>query len=72
VNSADESAEALRRVFDGEKGPRYDICVLNAAAALVVAERVEDLDAGLKMARAAIESGAVKKTLEKLVACSQG
>jgi anthranilate phosphoribosyltransferase len=71
VNSADESAEALRRVFDGEKGPRYDICVLNAAAALVVAERVEDLDAGLKLARAAIESGAVKKTLERLVACSQ-
>jgi anthranilate phosphoribosyltransferase len=71
VESADESADALRRIFDGEKGPRYDIAALNAAAGLVVAQRTADLRAGLDLARAALDGGRVRQTLEALIRCSQ-
>jgi anthranilate phosphoribosyltransferase len=70
VNSADESADAIRRIFTGEKGPRYDIAALNAAGALVVAERAADLKAGFDLARQALDSGAAQKTLDSLVRSS--
>jgi anthranilate phosphoribosyltransferase len=71
VHSVDEAAESLRRIFSGEKGPRYDIAALNAAAALVVAERSADLPQGLKLAREALDGGRAKQTLETLIAASQ-
>ena len=40
------NAGVIRTVLEGERGPRRDIGVLNAAAALVVAGRVDDLEAG--------------------------
>ena len=49
VDSVDEAADAMRRVFAAEKGPLYDIAALNAAAALVVAGRAERIDEGLKL-----------------------
>ncbi|MEA2734744.1 MAG: anthranilate phosphoribosyltransferase [Humisphaera sp.] len=67
VHSADESADALRAIFAGTEGPRYDIAVLNAAAALVVSERAADMNTGLQLARDAIDSGKTRKTLETLV-----
>ncbi|MDQ3439637.1 MAG: anthranilate phosphoribosyltransferase [Planctomycetota bacterium] len=71
VDSVDEAADAMRRVFVAEKGPLYDIAALNAAAALVVAGRAETIDAGLTLARGALDTGGARATLEKLVACSQ-
>ncbi len=71
VNSVDESAAVLRSILDGNKGPAYDIAALNAAAALVVAERVGDLPAGLKLAREALDSGSARKTLQSLIETSQ-
>jgi anthranilate phosphoribosyltransferase len=70
VHSVEEAADALRRIFAGEKGPRCDIAALNAAAALVVAEHVADLPQGLSLARAVLESGRAKATLEALVETS--
>jgi anthranilate phosphoribosyltransferase len=58
-------------VLGGNKGAMYDIAALNAAAALVVAERVDDLKAGLELARNAIDSGKAKAALDTLVRCSQ-
>jgi anthranilate phosphoribosyltransferase len=72
VSSVDESADALRKILAGEKGPRYDIAALNAAAALVVAERAADLHEGLRLARAALDSGKARQTLEMLVRHSNG
>jgi len=72
ADTADESAHAIRAILAGEKGPRHDIAVLNAAAALVVAERAADLAAGLTLARQAIDSGAARRTLEMLVHHSNG
>jgi anthranilate phosphoribosyltransferase len=71
TSTVEESADAIRRIFDGEKGPKHDIAALNAGAALVVAERASDLESGLDQARQAIDSGGAKKTLESLVRLSQ-
>ena len=71
VDSVDQAADAMRHVFAAEKGPLYDIAALNTAAALVVADRAETLEEGMKLAREALDSGAARHTLEKLVACSR-
>jgi len=70
VNTAGEAADALRRVFAGERGPMRDIVLLNAAAALLVAGIVEDIESGLKRAAETIDSGAAQTTLQTLVECS--
>ncbi len=73
TNSVDESADVIKRIFNGEKRPatRHRRGWTNAAAALVVAERVADLSAGLKLAKEALDSGAAARTLESLVRSSQ-
>ena len=45
--------------------------MLNAAAALVVADRVDDLEAGLALATESVESGRALGVLDALVATSQ-
>ena len=62
------NANAIRALLDGRKGPYRDIVVLNAAAALVVAEAAEDLRAGAGIAAEAIDSGAARALLDRLVA----
>jgi anthranilate phosphoribosyltransferase len=66
-----ENAAALRRLLDGEKGPFRDIVILNAAAALIVADKVKTLTAGVAMATEALERGAAKEVLARVVALSQ-
>ena len=61
------NAAIARRVLAGEVGPYRDIVCLNAAAGLVVADRAEDLVAGLAMARESIDSGAARRVLERLL-----
>ncbi|MDI1363595.1 MAG: anthranilate phosphoribosyltransferase, partial [bacterium] len=51
------NAAALTRLLDGEKGPYRDIVLLNAAAAFLVADKVETLAEGVAMAAASIDSG---------------
>ena len=70
VNSVDESAEAILAILRGEKNPRRDIALLNAAAALVVAGKSHDLPSGLQRAAEAIDSGAAMKTFEVLIRCA--
>ena len=67
---AHENATALRRVLRGAKGPYRDIVLMNAGAALVVADRVEDMATGIKMAARAIDGGAAEAKLDELVAAS--
>lgn len=66
----EENAAALVRLLDGEKGPYRDIVLLNAAAALMVAEKIETLSEGLDVAGAAIDDGLAKGALLKLVEIS--
>jgi anthranilate phosphoribosyltransferase len=70
VNSADEAAGALSQVLSGEPGPRRDIALLNAAAALVIAGASHDLAHGLAEAAEAIDTGRSRASLEALVRCS--
>lgn len=64
---AKENARILRAIFEGEAGPRRDIVLLNAAAALMVAGLASDFRAGTERAANAIDSGAVRRTLAALV-----
>lgn len=61
-----EGALLLRRVLEGEAGPRQDIVLLNAAAALLVAGAADDLAGGLERARESLRSGAAAAKLELL------
>ena len=63
-----ENAVLIRNIFDGEAGPRRDVVVLNAAAALVVSGLAGDFREAAQLAAKAISSGAAKQKLEQLVA----
>ncbi len=69
---AAHNAAALRAVLDGAPGAYRDIAVINAAAALVIAGRAADLDAGLASAATAIDSGEARAVLARLVRASHG
>ncbi|HWA61672.1 MAG TPA: anthranilate phosphoribosyltransferase [Caulobacteraceae bacterium] len=62
-----ENAEAMRALLAGALGPYRDVVLLNAAAAFLVADRVETLREGLDMAAHAIDSGAARRSLEILI-----
>lgn len=64
------NAAALTGVLAGARTPYRDIAVLNAAAALVVADRAADLRAGARLAQDALDSGKAAEALRKLVAVS--
>jgi anthranilate phosphoribosyltransferase len=66
-----ENAEAVRRVLAGDHGAHRNIVVLNAGAALVVADRAASLEEGLAMAAESIDSGAAARALETMVMVSQ-
>jgi anthranilate phosphoribosyltransferase len=67
-----ENAKALRDVLAGAKNAYRDVVLLNAAASLLVADKVETLKDGVEMAAQSIDSGSAADTLEKLVAASNG
>jgi anthranilate phosphoribosyltransferase len=68
---ARHNAAALTAVLDGASGPYRDIGCLNAAAALVVAGRAADLGDALDLARKALDSGAARAVLDRLVRATQ-
>ena len=63
-----ENAAIAREVLGGAKGPRRDVVLLNAAAALCVAGRVADVGAGVGEAAAAIDSGRARDLLARWIA----
>jgi anthranilate phosphoribosyltransferase len=65
-----ENAAATRAVLQGETGPRRDIALLNAAAAIYVGGLAADLEDGVGKAAAAIDSGAAANVLDKLIAAT--
>ncbi len=68
---ADENAKMLRRVLEGERGPRRDVVLLNAAAALVAADVADSLATGVATAAESIDTGAARAKLEGLVRLTQ-
>jgi anthranilate phosphoribosyltransferase len=62
------NAAQMRELLGGATGPLRDIVLLNSAAALVVAGRAADLREGVRMAAEALDGGAAKRALDRLVA----
>ena len=63
----------LAAVIDGEdRGPRRTMVLLNAAAALLVADIAPTLEAGITMSAESIDRGSARATLDALRECSQG
>ena len=69
--SVGENAAIVRSVLSGERGPRRDVVLLNAAAALYAADEVSDLQQGIQRAGDAIDNGAALNTLGNLIAFSK-
>ena len=66
----EENAAASRAVLAGEKGPRRDLVLLNAGAAIYVGGGAETLAGGVEAAASAVDSGAGADLLERLVAAT--
>jgi anthranilate phosphoribosyltransferase len=68
----EENARITRAILAGEeRGPRRDVVVLNAAAALAVGGAAADIDEGVERAMESIDKGAALDTLNALVEYSQ-
>jgi anthranilate phosphoribosyltransferase len=67
----EENARIIRAILDGETGPRRDIVLMNAAAALLAGGKARDFKDGVGLAAQAIDSGAARRTLEALIALSR-
>ena len=65
------NAAVTRAVLAGEPGPRGDLAVLNAGAAIYAAGRAATLAEGVTLARGAVQNGAALATLERLVALTR-
>lgn len=61
-----ENAQAFRALLDGAPGAYRDAVLLNAAAALVVADKAGTLRDGVALARESIDSGAAKSKIDAL------
>ena len=66
----EENAQIIRGILAGEPGPRRDIVLVNAAAALVVGGKAQDFKDGMAMAAASVDSGAAARKLGELAALS--
>src|SRR5580658_10513545 len=60
------NASLIERILEGERGPRRDVVLFNAAAALVIAGHAADFAAGVRCAADAIDSGAGLELLVRL------
>jgi anthranilate phosphoribosyltransferase len=63
---AQTNAAMIAKILEGEPGPRRDVVLLNAAAAIVIAGRADDFAGGVRCAAAAIDSGAGLRLLAQL------
>ncbi len=66
----EDNAAATRAVLGGDPGPRRDLALLNAAAAIYVGGLAADLEQGVVKATEAVDSGAAAAVLDRLVAAT--
>jgi anthranilate phosphoribosyltransferase len=66
--SANENAEIAINILEGkERGPKRDIVLINAAAAIFAGGKARELKEGIKLAERSIDSGAARRKAEELV-----
>ncbi len=66
----EKNAEITKSILKGDKGPKRDIVVLNAGAAIYVADKAKTLKQGIEAAEESIDSGAALNKLNKLIEVS--
>lgn len=66
------NARIIRSVLDGEEGPKRDIVILNAAAAIYLGDKAASIAEGIKYAERSIDSGHALEKLENLILLSGG
>ena len=71
VEDAQASRAMLIQALDNQEGSASEIVVLNAGATLFAANKVDSIQAGIKLAREAIESGAARAKLDEFVKVTQ-
>jgi anthranilate phosphoribosyltransferase len=73
LRGGDSAANAaiVRGILGGKKGPRRDIVLANAAAAIVAGGKAADLKEGVARAAESIDSGSAAQKLERLAALTQ-
>lgn len=67
----ESNARIIDQVLQGTPGPHRQVVILNAAAALVAAERSSDLEEGMMMAAEAIDSGKSRAILQAMISYSR-
>lgn len=68
---ARQNAEIIVQILSGEKGPKRDMVLMNAAAALVAANVASDLREGMEIGAYSIDSGRAKEKLESIIKLSR-
>ncbi len=71
VETPEQSKAMLLSVLDGDKSAASDIVIFNAGVALYAANVAANIEAGIKQARAVLESGAAKTKMQAFVAATQ-
>jgi anthranilate phosphoribosyltransferase len=66
-----QNAQIIQSLLEGELGPKRDIVLMNASAALVAGGRARDFKEGVELAAGSIDDGAARAKLQALVALSQ-
>ena len=70
--SAADNAQIIRRILTGERGPKRDIVILNAGAAIAAGGKARGISEGMKLAEESIDSGSARARLARLVEFCQG
>lgn len=69
--NAPENAGIIREILEGQRGPKRDMVLLNAAAAIVAANLDMDFKEGIERARDSIDSGRAREKLDSLIHFTQ-
>ncbi|MFO7555044.1 MAG: anthranilate phosphoribosyltransferase [Desulfobacterales bacterium] len=67
----EENAGITRAILNGEKGPKRNVVLINAAAALVAAEKAENMKDGIQLAQKAIDTGGAAEKMKALIDYTQ-
>ena len=59
------------QVLNGETGPRRDVVLLNAAAAVMAAGRADEWPEAMEVARESLDTGRARRVLDRLVETSK-
>ena len=68
--SAQDNARIIESILNGDRGAARDVVLLNAGAALFIAEAAASVEEGMAQGARAIDAGRARKTLDRLIAIS--